>query len=194
MFAKNAPIGTVKTVRYPGKLSSREIRRWQAKGYELVGAPAPTGLLGWSTFATYRKVRPLGHQGVDAPTVQPRRAVVGRVAGQPKPSAATSIQTRPCPFCKGPVRADASICPHCQQASEPWRPLRSFWVAEAADGTYWWLHQPTNNWFRVRQTENCPSCAAAMSDDVGICPSCETRSSSRLQSSELAAPPAPQGS
>jgi hypothetical protein len=185
MFAKNAPIGTVKVVRYSGNVSSREVRRWQEKGYELVGAPAPNGLLGWSTVATYRKVRPPGHRGTDAPTVQPRRVVVGHAAGQPKPSAAIATPTRVCPFCESRTPANASVCQHCQRESEPWRLVRSFWVAKVADGIYWWLHEPTSVWFRMRQTVDCPNCGTVMPDDAAICASCKTRSSTRVQQFEL---------
>ena len=31
-----------------------------------------------------------------------------------------ALATRECPFCKEPMRRDASVCPHCRHDSEPW--------------------------------------------------------------------------
>ena len=36
-----------------------------------------------------------------------------------KPGPLPARNTRECPFCKSEIRADASVCPHCQRESEP---------------------------------------------------------------------------
>lgn len=117
-------------------------------------------------------------------------ASTGNVPGN---VASGGIPTRECPFCKSSIRADATVCPHCQRESEPWRLVRTVWVARrSGDGTYWWLSQPST-WFRVRETEQCPNCGTLMPDNVDTCSSCKYRSSPRVLPHELGTPPAPQG-
>ena len=45
--------------------------------------------------------------------------------------------TRECPHCRATIRADASVCMHCQRESKPW---------EVRDGT-WWSENDTGQRF-----------------------------------------------
>lgn len=100
-----------------------------------------------------------------------------------------SIPTRECPFCKSRIRADAVVCPHCQRESEPWRLVRTVWVARGVHGDYWWLQQQSGAWFKVRQGNTCPNCGSNMPDDADICVACKTRSSPRVDPSEISSSP-----
>lgn len=47
-------------------------------------------------------------------------------------------QTRECPHCMEPMRREASVCPHCQRDSEPWRLHEGRWWTKK-DGEYYWF-------------------------------------------------------
>ena len=92
---------------------------------------------------------------------------------------------RECPYCKSSIRADASVCPHCQHASDPWRKIRETWTARDAAGATFWLDTKAAAWYPVRTTSVCPNCGRTMTDDESICSGCKKKSSRRLNVSEL---------
>lgn len=55
-----------------------------------------------------------------------------------------SGQYRECPHCKEKMRRDASVCPHCRTASEPWLFDQGRWWRQI-DGEWHWL-SPSGVW------------------------------------------------
>lgn len=53
-------------------------------------------------------------------------------------------QSRECPFCRSNIRADASVCPHCQRESEPWILKDNVWWARDSNGD--WMYLSPNGW------------------------------------------------
>jgi hypothetical protein len=53
--------------------------------------------------------------------------------------------TRECPHCKEAMRRDASVCPHCQRDSEPWKFHDGYWWLERGS-TWFWLNEATGEW------------------------------------------------
>lgn len=49
--------------------------------------------------------------------------------------------TRECPSCKAGIRPDASVCPHCQQESEPWT-----W-----NDHVWWKKDESEEWAQASE-------------------------------------------
>ena len=60
--------------------------------------------------------------------------------------------TRECPFCKSNIRADASVCAHCQRESQPWVFHEGHWWVKDARGTDWWLDERARNWKPLQPT------------------------------------------
>jgi hypothetical protein len=54
---------------------------------------------------------------------------------------------RECPACKEWMRRDASVCPHCHTASEPWTLHAGRWWVVRADATYY-LDEASQTWQR----------------------------------------------
>jgi hypothetical protein len=52
---------------------------------------------------------------------------------------------RECPSCKEPMRRDATVCPHCHSAAEPWRLIAGEWWQKRADG-FAVLDEATGEW------------------------------------------------
>ena len=63
---------------------------------------------------------------------------------------------RQCPFCKSDIRRDASVCPHCQRETEPWRLYQGRWRVKRADGDYW-LDEERNAWVRWDAQTDAPT-------------------------------------
>jgi hypothetical protein len=51
----------------------------------------------------------------------------GSKPGPVPPSGDDVRVMRECPFCKSQIRADASVCPHCQRESPPWQFHEGSW-------------------------------------------------------------------
>lgn len=60
-----------------------------------------------------------------------------RKAGQPIVADPMAV-TRECPHCKSAIRPDASVCPHCQRESAPWKLHNNIWWRDEA-GSWFWL-------------------------------------------------------
>ena len=58
---------------------------------------------------------------------------------------------RKCPHCKQQMRCDASVCPHCRSASEPWQRKDNHWW-RVVDGDWYLLDEPTQQWKRWETT------------------------------------------
>ena len=56
--------------------------------------------------------------------------------------------SRECPFCKEAMRRDASVCPHCQRDSEPWKFHEGHWW-DKRDGVWFWRNEATGEWTRA---------------------------------------------
>lgn len=63
---------------------------------------------------------------------------------------------RECPHCKMSIRADASVCPHCQRESPAWRFHNGFWWMTTDDGRLFYLDK-TNQWAQFEFTEAPPA-------------------------------------
>lgn len=62
-----------------------------------------------------------------------------------KPTGAKLMEgKRTCPFCKEPIHAEASVCPHCQRESAPWRWHEGHWWVKGSDGKDYYLKN--NQW------------------------------------------------
>ena len=61
---------------------------------------------------------------------------------------------RGCPSCRERMRRDASVCPHCRSATEPWIFHAGYWWIARQDGRYY-LDPNTNQW--VRSVSAAPS-------------------------------------
>lgn len=71
-------------------------------------------------------------------------AAPNRAAGSPPRS------VRECPHCKEAMRRDASVCPHCQRDSDPWRFHEGFWWYTREDGSHLYLDERKNEWIPFR--------------------------------------------
>jgi hypothetical protein len=81
--------------------------------------------------------------------------LIGMAVGQSTsaPSSATSLvdaaaagPVRECPHCKEPMRRDASVCPHCQQQSPPWRLHEGHWWSKDKGGVDRWFNEGAGTW------------------------------------------------
>ncbi len=81
------------------------------------------------------------------------------------------VPSRPCPICGQAIQADQGVCPHCSQASEPWRNESGTWITRQ-DGKEWWLNPQTNAWQMRRISKFCPNCLADMQLETATCPEC----------------------
>jgi hypothetical protein len=63
-------------------------------------------------------------------------------------TAAVVADRRECPACKELIRRDATICPHCRTASEPWTFSDGRWWVARADGR-WYLDARDGTWKRL---------------------------------------------
>lgn len=61
-------------------------------------------------------------------------------------------QARECPWCKSDIRADASVCPHCQRESEAWVFNDGAWWAKTSTGE--WRYLRGNQWITPEQPTN----------------------------------------
>ena len=66
------------------------------------------------------------------------------------PSRGKSASLRACPHCNVPMRPDASVCPHCQRESQPWRLHEGRWWVERPEGWYY-LDDQRNAWVLYRK-------------------------------------------
>ena len=53
---------------------------------------------------------------------------------------------RQCPFCKEPMRRDATVCPHCRHESAAWTLHEGRWWTQVEDGEWRWLDEVTREW------------------------------------------------
>lgn len=60
-------------------------------------------------------------------------------AGQPS----ATRPMRECPFCKSEIRADASVCSHCQRESSAWVLKDGRWWSRSSSGQ-WYVLNPAN--------------------------------------------------
>jgi hypothetical protein len=60
-------------------------------------------------------------------------------AAAPPSSQQTPVAMRECPFCKEPMRRDASVCPHCRRESAAWTYRGGHWWAANEQGDESWL-------------------------------------------------------
>jgi hypothetical protein len=58
----------------------------------------------------------------------------------------TASAYRECPYCKEPMRRDASVCPHCRKESQPWEFDQGYWWIQDASGTWQMLDEETGEW------------------------------------------------
>lgn len=58
---------------------------------------------------------------------------------------------RDCPHCKEPMRRDASVCPHCRNASPAWTWDGERWWHEGRQGRFW-LDEQANTWRPEQET------------------------------------------
>lgn len=63
---------------------------------------------------------------------------------KPKPLPIDKM-VRECPHCKESMRADASVCPHCQRESPAWSFHDGRWWFRQTDGNLYWLNA-SNKW------------------------------------------------
>jgi hypothetical protein len=65
---------------------------------------------------------------------------IGDSSAAPPPSAQQGpVAVRECPFCKEPMRRDASVCPHCRRESSAWTYRDGHWWAANEQGEESWL-------------------------------------------------------
>jgi predicted amidophosphoribosyltransferase len=62
-------------------------------------------------------------------------------------SRSITADKRECPTCKEWMRRDASVCPHCRMASEPWTFHDGRWWVIRPDATYY-LDERSQTWRR----------------------------------------------
>jgi len=61
--------------------------------------------------------------------------------------AADAALYRECPYCREPMRRDASVCPHCRRESEAWtRRDEAWWVQRGDD---WYRLDPASGQWHV---------------------------------------------
>jgi RNA polymerase subunit RPABC4/transcription elongation factor Spt4 len=58
----------------------------------------------------------------------------------------TAIRNRECPFCKRPMRRDASVCPTCRRESAAWVFHEGYWWRTDDEGKQVWLDEQTGSW------------------------------------------------
>jgi hypothetical protein len=73
--------------------------------------PAKAG----STATPSAPAAPGADRGLPAPSGPGTASFAGRRAPPPGPGV-----VRECPYCKEPMRRDASVCPHCRRGSPAW--------------------------------------------------------------------------
>jgi hypothetical protein len=67
-------------------------------------------------------------------------AIATPSGGTPKALASKAAESsRECPHCKSMIRRDASVCPHCQRESAPWRLHNGRWWVKGSDGKDYYL-------------------------------------------------------
>ena len=66
-----------------------------------------------------------------------------------QPAAAAGKATRECPHCKEPMRTDASVCPHCQRESSPWKLIDGEWWVTNPDGRSFRFNPTTKEWIEA---------------------------------------------
>lgn len=71
--------------------------------------------------------------------------------GNQRKGPANDGTTRECPHCKSLIRRDASVCPHCQRESEPWRLHDGHWWVKRDDGDYYY-EEKANTWIKFETT------------------------------------------
>jgi hypothetical protein len=81
--------------------------------------------------------------------------------GQFMPGTTTMLGTsaamyRECPQCKEQMRRDASLCPHCRSASEPWTYHEGRWWVTRPSGSYY-LDAHSQQWARFEPHPTAPS-------------------------------------
>jgi hypothetical protein len=83
--------------------------------------------------------------GTTEAAARSRSAITGgipkREQGQSPP-----LGVRECPFCKQPMRRDASVCPTCRRESAPWVFHEGRWWATNDSGKQMWLDEQTGSW------------------------------------------------
>ena len=61
------------------------------------------------------------------------------------------VPSRECPFCREAMKAEASVCPHCQRDSDPWRFHEGRWWISRG-GEWLWYDQRSRSWREYAQT------------------------------------------
>ncbi len=136
---------------------------WQNKGGSPVVGFLWGFLLGLIGLIVVAVARPSGNRRVkDVPAAQ---TAAWQQYAQPQ------VPSRPCPNCGQGILADQGVCPHCSQASEPWRNEGGIWITRQ-DGKDWWLNPQTNAWQMRRISKFCPNCLADMELEAATCPEC----------------------
>jgi hypothetical protein len=68
------------------------------------------------------------------------------LTGRPVAAIRTAMY-RECPYCKEPMRRDASVCPHCRNGSPAWRLHEGRWWFRETDEAPWrWYDEETGDW------------------------------------------------
>jgi hypothetical protein len=75
----------------------------------------------------------------------------------PGPQGIAPVQARECPFCKVPMRRDASVCLNCKRESTPWRFHGGFWWAKDTEGRDVYLDERANEWKAFQASAPPPS-------------------------------------
>lgn len=73
----------------------------------------------------------------------------------PKAAMTQRETTRECPHCKEAMKRDASVCPHCQRDSQPWKWENGYWWARR-DEQWLYLDERKNEWVRWKGFEEDP--------------------------------------
>jgi predicted amidophosphoribosyltransferase len=82
------------------------------------------------------------------------------------PAALIVKDTRPtCPYCAEPVRAEASVCPHCHREMQPNMTLQRDWSQQYAG-----ILDDHRN--QGRPVNVCARCAASLEPDDRFCRQC----------------------
>lgn len=77
----------------------------------------------------------------------PTWVMVRRARSSPTRRTASMLaSSRECRACKEFMRRDASVCPHCRTASEPWTYKDGHWWVTRDDGRRYYLDEPSGAW------------------------------------------------
>jgi hypothetical protein len=69
-------------------------------------------------------------------------------------SGTKQLGARECPFCKEPVRRDASVCPSCQRESAAWRFYEEHWWVRDQNDQWVYLDEDSGEWRKSEEPDD----------------------------------------